>query len=148
MGIVLSTTGLGISISKKAADRVTVCGELIFLCELIIVDLSYKVTPATALITNLLNDDRMKHLDFIKTDAVIDKSKIESVLCDKDNREISDFLYSFGKSDRENQIKLVNAFKNYITESEKKYKDVYSRNSNLYKAFGFFGGVAIAVILL
>ena len=143
MGIVLSTTGLGISISKKSADRITVCDELIFLCELINVDLSYKMTPATVLIDALLKDERLKHLGFINSAALVN-----SLLCNKDNKEISEFLYSFGKSDRENQIKLVNAFKNYITESEKKYKEVYNRDSKLYRAFGFFGGVAIAVILL
>ena len=148
MGIVLSTTGLGISISKKSADRITVCDELIFLCELINVDLSYKMTPATVLIDALLKDERLKHLGFINSSALVNKLTVNSLLCNKDNKEISEFLYSFGKSDRENQIKLVNAFKNYITESEKKYKEVYNRDSKLYRAFGFFGGVAIAVILL
>lgn len=148
MGIVLSTTGLGISISKKSSDRITVCDELIFLCELINVDLSYKMTPATVLIDALLKDERLKHLGFINSAALVNKLTVNSLLCNKDNKEISEFLYSFGKSDRENQIKLVNAFKNYITESEKKYKEVYNRDSKLYRAFGFFGGVAIAVILL
>ena len=116
MGIVLSTTGLGISISKKSADRITVCDELIFLCELINVDLSYKMTPATVLIDALLKDERLKHLGFINSAALVNKLTVNSLLCNKDNKEISEFLYSFGKSDRENQIKLVNAFKNYIIE--------------------------------
>ena len=112
----MSTTGLGISISKKSADRITVCDELIFLCELINVDLSYKMTPATVLIDALLKDERLKHLGFINSAALVNKLTVNSLLCNKDNKEISEFLYSFGKSDRENQIKLVNAFKKYIIE--------------------------------
>lgn len=95
------------------------------------------MTPATVLIDALLKDERLKHLGFINSAALVNKLTVNSLLCNKDNKEISEFLYSFGKSDRENQIKLVNAFKNYITESEKNTKKYIIEIQSFTERLGF-----------
>lgn len=146
--LIISSTSLGLILSDRLKQKVTVCRELSSLCDMLYIDLGYTVTPITQLISKLLLDERLSNLSFISSENIKSKKPIESCLSSSDNAEISRFLYSLGKSDINSQIKLIRGFKEYINSVEAEYHASFIKNSKLYISFGFFGGVVISLILL
>lgn len=139
-----STTAIGFLFSQRARTRVEICTELLQLCDLLILDVSFINTP----LTELINGFSFKYLDFLTIDNIVKKRCIKSPLTSDENREISTFLYSLGKSGPESQKTLIKGFKEYVNHLMSKYTAEYEKNSKLYLSFGFFSGALISLVLI
>jgi stage III sporulation protein AB len=146
--LIISTTSLGYHFSNDLKQKILVCRQLSVMCDLLLIDLGYTVTPIYQLLDKVLNDERLNKLNFISFDNVKKYKNVESCLAYSDNQELSNFLYSLGKSDVKSQINLITGFKEYINIREADYNTQYSKNSKLYLSFGFFGGVVISLVLI
>lgn len=144
--MILSSTGVGIVLALKLKRKYEICRELIKLCDYLIVDLEYRITPINELLEKSLNNS--SYLSFISNENVKHKSDVKSILNRDENEEISLFLYSLGKSDVKSQLKQIKGFENYIKMSEKKYVDEYEKYRKLYLSFGFFIGTIISLVLI
>lgn len=148
ISLILSTTALGLLLSDKSKKRISICYQLISFCDLLSMDLSYTVNPINKIISKIINNERYKNLDFITQDCVKQKSTISSPLSNAENEEISQFLYSLGKSDIKSQLLLIDSFKEYINHSLSIYRDKHKKDSKLFVTFGFFGGVVVSLLLI
>lgn len=106
------------------------------------------MTPAPLILKNALNDSRLRGLNFINADNLVNKERIKSCLNDEQNEEISCFLYSFGKSDINTQINLVKKFKGYVQNAENEYKRTLTKNAKLYVALAFFGSSVLSIVII
>ena len=130
----------------KSKKKVIICKELVKLCDCLILDFDYRITPIVELLNSALLNDNLKHLDFITTENLTRKTQVNSVLSEEENNEISQFVYSLGKSDLSAQKKLVLNFKEYIKNSMNEYSERYKRDSKLYVSFGLFFGIVFSLI--
>ena len=112
------------------------------------VDISFRNTPVTEYVSSLLDGDGFSRLDFITAENIKVKSVVRSPLSAEENSELSAFLYSLGKSDSKSQLKLINAFREYIRGCETNYAEKYSKDSRLLISFGFFGGLILSLVLI
>ncbi len=148
IGLIISSTALGLLLSEKSKDRLIISRELLHLCDMIIIDLGFSVTPATKLLQKLLSDSSLRHLSFITEENIKKRLPVCSVLSASENEQISEFVYMLGKSDVKAQTKLVLSFKEYMKKTEEKYSEKYKKESKLYITFGFFSGVLVSLIFL
>lgn len=111
-------------------------------------DLSYTVNPINKIVSKISDNDRYKNLDFITQDCIKQKSMISSPLTSSENEEISQFLFSLGKSDLKSQMCLVDSFKEYISNSLSFYREKHKKDSKLFVTFGFFSGVVISILII
>lgn len=132
--------------SYSLKNKCDICGELIRLCDDLTVDLNYKITPINDLLTSLLIDN--KKLSFIDLDCVKENRILNSPLKREENKEISSFIYSLGKSDVKSQIKIINGFKLYLSKCEERYLEDYNKHKKLYTSLGVFIGLTISIILI
>lgn len=108
------------------------------------IDIGYKNTP----VNKLIKDCSFSQLDFITSEALKGKAKINSPLSDAENNELSAFLISLGTTDIESRKKLICGFREYCVNMYEKYSLSYSRNSKLYICFGIFGGAVVSMIII
>ena len=144
--LIVSSTSLGLLLSENSKKKVTVCSELVSFCDLLLLDLDYRITPAKELLENTLKNENLSHLNFISGSNLIEKKNIVSCLSKSENEDIAAFLYSLGKSDVNSQKKLINAFKERIKNSMNIYSQKYKKDSKLYLSFGFFFGIVFSLI--
>ena len=146
--IILITASLaaGIYFCDKSKKRVILCRELISFCDSLLIDLDYKVTPAKELVEKALLSENVKNLSFISADNLLGDKAVVSPLSKNDNTEISQFLYSFGKTDLNTQKKLISGFKEYIKNSMNEYSQKHKRDSKLYLSFSLFFGIVFSLI--
>lgn len=146
VSIIISTTSVGIILSNNLKRKCVTCRELEAMCESMIIDLSYKVTP----IKELLNSSSAgyKSLNFINVDNLSSKYMVDSCLNTVENKELSDFLYSLGKSNSATQIKLIEGFKSYINSCAQRYESLFKRRNKIYISFGLFGGIMLSLMLI
>lgn len=146
VSIIISTTSVGIILSNNLKRKYIICKELESMCDSMIIDLSYKVTP----IKELLEASSVKYdcLNFISIDNLSCKGKVDSCLNNVENQEISDFLYSLGKSNSTTQIRIIEGFKGYIHSCADKYENMFKRNNKLYISFGLFGGIILSLMFI
>ena len=81
-------------------------------------------------------------------DKIRKKGKIDCVLSSDECAELSDFLYQIGKSDVQNQIRLIEGYRENVKHMYEKYNALYIKNSKLYLSFGFLGGAVISIFML
>ena len=144
--LILSSTGAGLFLSNKSRMRMIVCRELISFCDGLLLDLNYKVTPAAELIEKVIISRKLKHLKAVDKNYIIRQKCFVSPLNQRDNEEVSAFLFSFGKSDVKTQIKLINDFKEYINTRLNEYTQKHIKDSKLYVSFGVFFGLVFSFI--
>lgn len=144
--MILSSTGLGLRLSNKIKHRIDICKELVSLCDELMLDLNYKITPIASLLQGKLTDK--KSLAFIDFECVKNRAEIRSDLSDEENGELSDFLYSLGKSDVHSQLRLIKGFRQYIEYSKNQYIHEYKRNSKVYISLGLFAGIVVSLVLI
>lgn len=144
--MIISSTGLGLLSSNKIKTKIEICSELSAFCEELMLDLSYTVTPIIQLAENKL--EGKKHLDFIDSGCIKTKKIFSSLLSSAENSELSNFLYSLGKSDLNTQIKLIEGFKTYIEYSKNQYSTQYDKSSKVYVCYGAFIGITLSLILI
>ncbi len=130
----------------KSKKRVMICKELVSFCECLLIDLEYRVTPAKELIDSALLNKNLRHIKFISSENIIEKKRLNSILSETDNDEISNFIYSLGKTDLNSQKRLISNFKDYINNSMNEYSAKHKRDSKLYVSFGLFFGIVFSLI--
>ena len=145
--LVLCSTMAGVLFADRSKQKITVCNQLVHFCDLLVVDFGYSLTPTVLLVDNLLKNESLQSLDFITQEHIKSKTTVNSCLNDNENEKISEFLYSLGKTDIKGQIKLVESFKKYMQICGDNYLQSYNKNHKLYLSFGFFGGLAVSLIL-
>lgn len=148
IGLIISSTGLALGLCSNLVKQKNTCRQLVILSDIILQDLNYKMTPAPLILKNALNDSRLRGLNFINADNLVNKERIKSCLNDEQNEEISCFLYSFGKSDINTQINLVKKFKGYVQNAENEYKRTLTKNAKLYVALAFFGSSVLSIVII
>lgn len=144
--MILSSTSLGLLLSNNLKTKICICSELSKLCDELSVDLNYNVTPVIRLFDEKISNK--SHLKFISTENIKSNALLNSNLSRDENRELSSFLYSLGKSDVTTQLMLINGFKQYIELSKNQYKKQYEKYSKLYLCYGAFFGIALTVVLV
>ena len=144
--LILSCTAAGVHLCEKSKKRVVICKELISFCERLLIDLEYRATPAKELLSKALSGENVRHLGFISSDNLFEKKEVESILSDEENVEISQFIFSLGKTDLTTQKMLVNNFKEYINNSLNEYSAKHRKDSKLYLSFGVFFGIVFSLI--
>ena len=118
------------------------------LCDLLSVDISFRASPVTALLCELLENGKLVHLGFISADNIKNRLDVSSPLSREENRELSEFLYSLGKTDSKSQLKLIESFKEYIRLAEHSYSEKHKKEAKLYLSFGFFSGALLSLLLV
>lgn len=146
--LILSTTLIGITLSSEMKKRIEIWEQLNSLCNRLLQDITFYETPMLLLVENLLCDDEYKLLSFISADCLKQKAIPASRLKREENEEISRFFYSLGKSGIENQIMLINNFKNYACGKKEEYTECYKSKSRLYISYGAFFGIVVSLILI
>ncbi len=124
--------------------RLTVCRELISLCDILSIDISFRKNSVIAII----EETSFKSLSFITAQSIKQEGAVESPLRDDENTELSRFLYSLGKSDTSSQLRLIEGFRQYITLREEEYRNKLEKDSRLYIALGIFSGAIISLIFI
>ncbi len=142
--LVLSTTAAGVYVSDKAREKVLICKELLQLCDLLALDIGYRNTPLGELISGL----PFKRLGFLTIEKIKSRGKMDLPFTEDENSELALFLYSLGKSDSKSQLKLIEAFKQYVSEMKNNYYEKYVKSSKLYISFGFFFGTVISLVFI
>ena len=84
----------------------------------------------------------------ISPQTVIGQAELYTALSDEDNRAVTEFLRSLGKSDSQTQKEMIDSFKEYMKNEERVYDEAYRKNARLYLAFGFFGGLLLSLLLI
>lgn len=146
--LVLCSTMVGVLFVEKSKQRINICNQLIHFCDLLLIDYGYALTPTVMLVENLLSNVALCDLDFITQKHIKSKTSVKSCLSEEENEKLSEFLYSLGKTDIKGQIKLVEAFKSYIQLCHDNYSEYHKKNNRIYLSFGFFGGLAVSLILV
>ena len=115
--LIISATSVGVILCEKSKKKVVICKELMSFCDILLLDLDYKITPAKDLVDKALSSGKMPHIDFISAKNLSDKKQVDSILSKSENFEISQFMFSLGKTDVNTQKKLISGFKEYINNS-------------------------------
>ena len=130
--------------SYSLREKELICRELVNLCDVISIDISYRKNS----VMTLINDCAFKRLSFITPECITDRNALSSPLSSEENRELSGFLYSLGKSDMKSQLLLVSGFKEYISLRGERYAGLCDKNSKLYIALGLFAGAVTGIAFL
>lgn len=146
--VTVSCMAAGLHSSDLMRQRYKICSELKTLCDMMIVDLGYSVTPAVLMLDNFLSDSRFKHLNFFDSNCIKRLISLESPLTDEDSKRLSSFLYSLGKSDVKGQIKLIDNFRNIMESKEEYYKQEYTKKSKLNMTFSFCAAAVFALVIV
>lgn len=146
--LIICSTALGFQLSDNIRKKIKICEELLNVCDDILIDLNFKVTPVLTLFENCIKNKRYDTLNFLSVEDIQSLSEIKSPLSKTENKELAYFLYSLGKTDLKSQINLINSFKEYIAQVKLKYIEEYKKNSKLYITFSLFGSIVFSLILL
>lgn len=146
--LIICSTALGFQLSDNIRKKIKICEELLNVCDDILIDLNFKVTPVLTLFENCIKNKRYDTLYFLSVEDIQNLSEIKSPLSKTENKELAYFLYSLGKTDLKSQINLINSFKEYIAQVKLKYIEEYKKNSKLYITFSLFGSIVFSLILL
>lgn len=144
--LIISATSVGVILCEKSKKKVVICKELMSFCDILLLDLDYKITPAKDLVDKALSSGKMPHIDFISVKNLSDKKQVDSILSKSENFEISQFMFSLGKTDVNTQKKLISGFKEYINNSLNYYSERHKKDSKLYVSFGLFFGIVFSLI--
>lgn len=129
--------------SQTAKQRVLICKELVSFCDRLLMEIGSRQTP----LLEILAQYEFRYLR-ISPQTVIGQAELYTALSDEDNRAVTEFLRSLGKSDSQTQKEMIDSFKEYMKNEERVYDEAYRKNARLYLAFGFFGGLLLSLLLI
>lgn len=145
--IVVFSTLTGISMSLDLKKKCETADLLCRLADEVALLLDFRLTSTQDILTHLNRDERFDGLDFIHDFNIEKKSPVHTNLERKDNEELSDFLYSIGTTDLENQLRITEGYKAFANTRKAYYQQEYEKRRKLYSAFGLSGGMVIALLL-
>ncbi len=111
------------------------------------IELEFSVNETGKIIKRLCNEPTLLHLDFLN-DLSLENIAIKTELDKEDNDRINFLFKNIGKTDSASMLSLIEAFKQNMQMSRKKYEDYYKSHSRLYIAFGIFGSLAVTLVLI
>ncbi len=144
--LILTSTATGLYFSLNIKNKMDICRDLIKLCDTLLLDLDYKITPAPQLLKNVLENSCITSLGFISENSLTKKTQVNSALSKSENEELSNFLFLLGKTDVNSQKKLISGYKEYAKNSLEKYTQKYKKDSKIYVSFGFFFACVLSLI--
>ncbi len=132
---------IGIQLCKTLRDKVSVCDELLSFCKMISLDISY----SSSSVKQLIDDANINYL----SSSCLQKDYILSTILDNaENKKISEFLYSLGKSNIESQRKNLGYFEEYLTGLKEKYEEIYISKSKMYFFISVCCGLIVSIVLI
>ena len=143
----MSWIAAGFSNSFKLKRKCVISSELIEMCNLMAIELEFSVNETAKIIKRLCNEPTLSHLDFLKH-LSFENIDIKTELDKEDNERINFLFKNIGKTDSASMLNLIEAFKQNMQISRKKYEDYYKSHSRLYIAFGIFGSLAVTLVLI
>lgn len=150
LGIILlnlSWIAAGFSNAYKLKRKCSISSELIEMCNLMVIELEFSVNETGKIIKRLCNEPTLSHLDFLHN-LCFENIDIKTELDKEDNEKINFLFKNIGKTDSASMLSLIEAFKQNMQISRKKYEDYYKSHSRLYIAFGIFGSLAVTLVLI
>ncbi len=117
------------------------------MCSVMAVELEFSVNETAKIVKRLINEPSLSHLDFLKT-MDLENINIKTELDSRDNERINFLFRNIGMSDCATTLSLLNAFKENMELSRKKYEEYYKSHARLYVMFGIFGGLAVTLVLI
>ena len=130
--------------SNSIKKKINLCRALIDVANYILPEIKLRQT----LPCEILASERLKSLDFVGQDMLLDEQKANTPLNDEENETIGRFFYSLGKYDVHNQIKQIEEFKEYMASAMRKYEEEYKSKSKIFISVGFSFGTVIALVLI
>lgn len=136
--LIAATTTYGINLSLDDKKKYQFCDDFSLMCDELLRDLKYMVTPAKSLLYNSINRN-------VRLAKYCDNNL---PLNDDENGVISLFLNDFGKCDIDTQISKISSIKEYTIELKDKYYRKYLSSNKIYITFGFFSGSILTLIMI
>ncbi|MDE5995840.1 MAG: hypothetical protein K2G56_02875, partial [Eubacterium sp.] len=124
LGIILlnlSWIAAGFSNSFKLKRKCVISSELIEMCNLMAIELEFSVNETGKIIKRLCIEPTLSHLDFLK-DLSFENIDIKTELDKEDNERINFLFKNIGKTDSASMLSLIEAFKQNMQISRKKYE--------------------------
>lgn len=145
IGLLLTGTALGSYFSNRIKRKIAICDDLIKLCDRLAVDMRYKQSPIIPLVLEYTDGT---NISFISKENFYSNTTTASILSDKENEQIGDFIFSLGKTDSKSQINIIDAFRQYMDSIKREYSDAYKSKSKVYITFGMCGGLMLSLLLI
>lgn len=139
--IILSSTLIGISHSKRIKTQIDTCEELYNFSNKLLLDVRYNQTPALELV-------KTTNIECIGQDMLKEKISADTELSKAENQRIGEFIYNLGKYDTANQLSQIEAFKEYIKQVKDKYERKYISKSKVYLSLGISFGLILALMII
>ena len=134
----------GIYLTESIKRKINICRDLVALTNFILPEVKLKQTS----VSDLFASSEFEKLDFVGQDMLLSKQSAKTPLSDDENKIIGGFFYSFGKYDVDNQIKQIEVFREYMTESQCKYEEMYKSKAKIYLSLSFSFGIIVTLALI
>ncbi len=130
--------------TESIKRKINVCRDLVALTNYILPEIKLKQTS----VFDLFASSEFEKIDFVGQDMLLSEQSAKTPLSDDENKIIGGFFYSLGKYDVDNQIKQIEAFREYMTESQRKYEEMYKSKAKIYLSLSFSFGVIVTLALI
>ncbi len=150
LGIILlnlSWIAAGFSNARRLKRRCVIANEIIEMCNLIAIELSFSVNETGKILKRLCSEPSLSHLTFLQH-LDFEDIHIKTELDEEDNERLSFLFENMGKTDIASMLNLLESFRQNMLLSRKKYEDYYKNHSRLYIAFGIFGSLSVTLVFI
>ena len=137
----------GVFYAMKLSERCAIASQLIQMADMMAVELSFSADNSRKIIKKLCREESLSRLHFLK-DIDFENVNIKTGLSAADDEKVNMLFKSLGSTDVASMLKIINSFKESISESRKKYEEYRRSHSRLYIAFGILGGLAVSIVLI
>ncbi len=137
----------GVFYAMKLSELCVIASQLIQMADMMAVELSFSADHSRKIIKKLCREESLSRLHFLK-DIDLENINIKTGLSAADDEKVNMLFKSLGSTDVASMLKIINSFKESISESRKKYEEYRRSHSRLYIAFGILGGLAVSIVLI
>lgn len=130
--------------TESIKRKINICRDLVALTNYILPEVKLKQTS----VSDLFASSEFEKLDFVGQDMLLSEQSAKTPLSDDENKIIGNFFYSLGKYDVDNQIKQIELFREYMTESQRNYEEMYKSKAKIYLSLSFSFGVIVTLALI
>lgn len=130
--------------TESIKRKINICLDLVALTNYILPEIKLKQTS----VSDLFASSEFEKFDFVGQDMLLSEQSAKTPLSDDENKIIGKFFYSLGKYDVDNQIKQIEVFREYMTESQRKYEEMYKSKAKIYLSLSFSFGIIVTLALI
>lgn len=141
--IVTATTLFGIELSLRLRRRAGAINWYIKAVSEIGEKIRYTSAELGVIIGSIYGQEK-----YLRVDEPFSVSLREVGLDDADKQILTEFFSGLGSGDTEEEIKRCSLYKRTLEKQLSSAEKAADEKSRLYKMLGFFGGIAIAIILI